>query len=699
MEVQNGMSIALRCSADISKNEHFPLNYTFSFLKDGVPLDTKTSDQQWAHYNISKARFSDFGVYACRLSVEKKTKDSNRLPITVKGITKPKLTALKKDVKEGETVHLRCEVPEEKPPFWVTFYKNQISQSPPSDQRSRLENEKNFVEIEFPLEVGDKVLFFTCTVTMTSMMRTPEESEPSDRVTIAVSEPFTVPKITTHPPQNITEGDKIFIQCTTVLSHKSQAEIILQKHRKILNSSKGRESVTYSTVATMEDNGNYTCKVELESVSKTSAVNIVVAELFPKPILNYGNKTNMDENSRLIIECQVASPLPINISIMKDNTVVANSSVHFTKAHLSDSGTYVCRAETKGISKESDPVRLSVHAPVSRPILWAAYKSTKVAVLGQVFTLHCYSRLGTLPIQYTLYRGETFVKDVVVSQNRSARFYEEAKDERVQGEYKCGARNGHSRQERSHGLNITVIAKIAGINMHIGPPGDVEDGEHLKFFCTVSSGSLPIDFKFFRENEKKPLYEVTENKTGAAILPKERITSQDAGKYFCTANNDAKLPLQSNTVTVNVVMASWKKGLIGSSVLLILLGITTAAVCWFCCKKTKGKGSSMELARSTPANNSLNEKLTSGQNKGADFYYGSDYNEDSENHIKSKEENREPDLENSEVEYTEVEVSVPDPYRAPVMKKPEIVYTEIRKANNYAEENRNSRIEDSPDGT
>lgn len=53
--------------------------------------------------------------------------------------------------------------------------------------------------------------------------------------------------------------------------------MILQKDRNILNNSRGGESVTYTAIATMENSGNYTCKVELGRVSKTVTVNVLVA--------------------------------------------------------------------------------------------------------------------------------------------------------------------------------------------------------------------------------------------------------------------------------------------------------------------------------------------------------------------------------------------------------------------------------------
>lgn len=98
-----------------------------------------------------------------------------------------------------------------------------------------------------------------------------------DRFASFSAEPFSVPKITIDPPQNITEGDKICITCSTVLLRQDQTEIILQKNKTILNSTKGRETLTYCKIVKMEDNGNYICKVEHGSVSKSDKKELVVA--------------------------------------------------------------------------------------------------------------------------------------------------------------------------------------------------------------------------------------------------------------------------------------------------------------------------------------------------------------------------------------------------------------------------------------
>ncbi|XP_042308575.1 platelet endothelial cell adhesion molecule isoform X2 [Sceloporus undulatus] len=652
-QVQNGKPLTLNCSADVIKSEHFRLSYIFSFFKYNKVLFNSTSEQAWAQYTIPKARFSDSGEYDCTLRAEGKIKSSDPVTVKVKGITKPKLTVQKEQVMEGEKVSLRCEIPEEKPPFYFTFYKIQQSAVPHIKNRTQGPVNENFADFEFPIEAGDKILRFECTVRMNSVTGQ-EMSEPSNRTIVTVVEPFTNPIITIHPPQNITEGDKIDIECTTVLGSQGQTEILIQKNRTILNSTKGKEKVTYSKIATMEDNDNYTCKAELGSVSKTSVANVVVTELFSRPELIV-QKPNLDEASLLVVQCQVNGPQSIDIFLLKNNKVLRNSSTYMHRAQVSDSGAYLCRAEVKGIVKESDPVLVRVYAPVSKPVL--SQPVSQVAVLGKYFILYCNSSQGTPPIIYTLYRGNVSVKNKTVeAKNKAAKFEVQAMGMHPLEEYSCHAQNGHSRTEKSTGLNITVIAPVGNVSLGRLPEGDVEDGQELTLLCSVSSGSFPIEFRFFREDNAKSLHWVTEGKKHRAFWHRTGITSQDTGRYFCRADNQAKSFVESKKIAVNVVLASWKKWLV-VTVMLILTGIAIGAFWWFCSKKAKAKGNSLELASSMPATNSVGEKLTSGQNNEREFFY------------------------------------------APVAKKNETVYTEIRKAVNDAEENRHSRIEDSPDGT
>ncbi|XP_077184975.1 platelet endothelial cell adhesion molecule [Paroedura picta] len=690
-EILNGDPVTLNCSVEAIKSGTFELNYTFKIFKYDELLNSNTSEQAWMVYRIFPARFSDSGYYQCEVNAKGKTRTSNSIRLRVKGIMKPKLTVQNTQVTEGENVLLRCEVTGEKPPFYFTFYKNRPPPNNSSVQKTKPERTENFAEVEFPVDEGDAVLFFECTVRI-SLALDSDISERSNREFVGVVEPFSIPNVTVYP-QNVVEGDNILITCTTILSHRQEIEMILQKDKNILNNSRGGESVTYSAVATMENSGNYTCKAELGRVSKTVTANVVVAELFPKPMLQISKK-DLDEGNTIHMSCQVNSSLPLNVSLMKDNAFLTDMTDFAFTAYIANSGVYDCRAEMKGIVKKSDPAQIHVYSPVSKP----HFNFTGKAVLGRSFGFQCYSKNGTLPITYTLYRGNIIIGRTAVERDEPATFKDNATKKQIQGEYRCEAKNGHSKKSHSDALNVTVISPVYNISLENPLRGEIEDGQDLFLYCSVTSGSFPIEFSFFKENKAHYLGDIIENKIFTAIWHKTKLTSHDAGKYFCVATNSAGSQLQSKPVIIKVILASWKKWLIALFVVLVLLGMG-GIFWWHFKKKAKAKGNSMELDGSMSPNNSMGEKLTLGMNNEGELYYGSGYKEEGENHVKSKEDNKGSDLENTEVEYTEVEVAVPNPYRAPVTKKNEIVYTEIRKSLNDAGENRNSRIEASPDGT
>lgn len=93
------------------------------------------------------------------------------------GLPKPKLTALKNMVTEGEELVLKCQVPEEAPPLTFTFHKLLTPGGPVT--RTKKELEKNFTTIEIPVEPGDKILRFQCIASVYSAHGM-QESAPSN---------------------------------------------------------------------------------------------------------------------------------------------------------------------------------------------------------------------------------------------------------------------------------------------------------------------------------------------------------------------------------------------------------------------------------------------------------------------------------------------------------------------------------------
>ncbi|KAM6297378.1 platelet endothelial cell adhesion molecule [Aegotheles albertisi] len=716
VKVKNGASLSIVCHADISKSTDFQLKHNFTIFKDGKLVFMNVSDKGDAQHEISMARSSDTGDYECTVEADGKTKSSDSVHVWVTGMTKPILTAEKTEVLEGEVVKLRCELPEEEPPLYFFFRKIKMNSTP--KEKHVFEPHRNFSVVEFSVEEGDNILQFDCFGKRNVKLEL-ESSEHSNKTLVTVREPFIKPALSARPSSNITEGDRIQFECSTVVARMRDIEIILQKNKTILNSVRHEKLLKYSAVATVEDSGEYLCKVEQGRASKTTKLNVVVSELFPKPTLA-ASMNKLDENKELTLSCSISGFRKANFSILRKNPhgdiYLKNSRNLTMRVNVNDTGSYICKAEVKGIVKESKPVRINVYAPVSKPTL-SVVSGLPEVVLGKPLRLICHSVMGTPPITFTFYKGNEIKKTVV--NDTYATFLDENIRQNDKRGYRCDARNNHSSgMKTSNILNITVIVPIKNASLGSFPYGEVEDGSETAFLCSVNEGSWPIHFRIFKKTDHEVLVFETSEHADRVMWRKETMKRQDTGTYYCMASNRANVDVKSHPITISVILASWQKGIIAAFILIPIAGAVTLALWWFLCKKKNAKGPSMEMSGSALATNLTSEKLTRQHNDG-DYYSGSGYIEDNENHMKSTDDCKGPDLESAEVEYTEVEVSALDPHRAkvqdsvsrnvnflssflqraPVQKGTETVYSEIRKANNDSVENRHSRIQGHPDAT
>ncbi|XP_064251502.1 platelet endothelial cell adhesion molecule isoform X5 [Passer domesticus] len=678
-KVKNGAPMSIICHADISKNSDFQLKHNFTFLKDGKLVFMTISDKEVARYEIPAAKSSDTGDYECRVRAGAKLRSSETIHVWVTGMTKPILTADKKEVLEGEIVKLRCELPEEVPPLEFFFRKIKTN-SEPIEKRIPEQNQ-NFSEMEYYVEAGDDILQFDC-FGKRQVRSGWESSQHSNKTLVTVKEPFIKPTLITRPSNNITEGDHIEFECSTVVAQMRGIEIIFQKNRTILNSVRDKKLLKYSTLATQEDSGEYLCKVEQGAVSKITKLNVFVSELFPRPTLS-ASMTKLDENKDLILNCSINGLRRANFSILRKSSsgdiLLKKSRVLAIKVNVNDTGSYTCKAEVKGIVKESKPVRISVYAPVSKPTLSVVSGSPEV-VLGKPLQLICHSVMGTPPITFTFYKGDEIKKNV--TNDTYATFLDEDIGLNDNGGYKCDARNNHSSGVKtSNILNVTVIVPIRDASLGSVPYGEVEVGSDAAFLCSVKEGSWPIDFKFFKKTDHEVLLHEVREYSDRTIWHKKTMKRKDTGTYYCMASNRASVDVRSRPITISVILAAWQKGVIAAFVLTAMAGAVAVALWWFLRKKKKAKGPSMEMSGSALAPNLTSEKLTRPPSDG-NYYSGSGYIEDNENHMKSTDDSKGPDLESAEVDYTEVEVSTLDPHRAPEQKGTETVYSEIRKANN-----------------
>uniref|UniRef100_A0A8C6Z520 Platelet endothelial cell adhesion molecule n=1 Tax=Nothoprocta perdicaria TaxID=30464 RepID=A0A8C6Z520_NOTPE len=530
-KVKNGSPMSIICQADISKKNDFQLRHNFTVFKNGKLVFMITSDKGEARYGIPMARSSDTGDYECTVEAGGKMKSSNSLHVWVTGMTKPILTAEKKEVLEGEVVKLRCELPEEEPPLTFFFRKINMNSTPKEKHVSELY--RNFSTTEFnPViehllqsRVSAYVYFFFFCISKLKRLD-------HDFLMYSLAEPFIKPTLIAKPSRNITEGDRMQIECSTVVAQIRGIEIILQKNKTILNSVHDEKHLKYSTVATVEDSGEYLCKVEQGRASKMTNSLLIDFTLFPKPVLT-ASAFRVDENKELTLSCSISGFRKANFSILRRNSNgdlqwLKNSRNLTMRVYVNNTGSYICKAEVKGIKKVSKSslllssplscVRsqtallslpfpgnelvilyiiyiyylffLPILAPVSKPTL-SVVSGLPEVVLGKPLWLICRSVMGTPPITFTFYKGGE-VKKIVVN-NTYATFLDENIRQNDIGGYKCDARNHHSSgMKTSNVLNITVIVILAAW----------QKGMIAAFFLIPIAGAIALTLWWFLFKKK-----------------------------------------------------------------------------------------------------------------------------------------------------------------------------------------------------
>ncbi|XP_059236250.1 platelet endothelial cell adhesion molecule isoform X1 [Mustela nigripes] len=694
-EVQNGQNLTLQCVVDISTTSHIKPQHWVLFYKDDVLFHNISSVDTTESYFIPQARVYDAGTYKCTVILNNKEKTTSEYQVLVKGVSDPRVILDRKEAIEGGVVMVNCSVPEEKPPVQFTIEKLELHTNNSKQKKKKKSYDQNFVLLEFSVEEQDHIIYFQCQASIFSETHM-EYSRTIRSELVTVTESFSTPKFHISPEGVITEGDQLHIRCTIQVTHLIEAfpEIIIQKDKEIVAHESKDLEATYSVMAMVEHNGNYTCKVERSWISKVSSIVVNITELFSKPKLE-SSTTRLDQGKSLDLWCSIPGAPPANFTIQKENTTVSESQ-NFTRiVSARDSGTYTCRASVGRVVKRSNAVQITVCEMLSTPRIF--YDSGSEVIKGQTIAVSCQSVNGTAPISYHLLKANTILYSHDMNSNEPAVF----KDKPTKDvEYQCIVDNCHSHNEMvSEVLRVKVIAPVDEVKLSILLKEDVESGKAVVLRCSVNEASGPITFSFYREKETRPFHQTTLNET-QAIWHNSKASKEHEGRYYCTASNRAnhvKSSPQSNILTVRVFLAPWIKGLIAVFVIGVIIAVLVlGARCYFL-KKAKAKQTPVEMSRpAAPLLNSSNEKMLSDPNTEANRHYG--YNEDVGNHaMKPINENKEPLT--LDVEYTEVEVTSPESYQGLETKGTETVYSEIRKANPDFMENRYSRTEGSVDGT
>uniref|UniRef100_A0A2K5IX59 Platelet endothelial cell adhesion molecule n=2 Tax=Colobus angolensis palliatus TaxID=336983 RepID=A0A2K5IX59_COLAP len=433
--------------------------------------------------------------------------------------------------------------------------------------------------------------------------------------------------------------------------------------------------------------------IHVQTSESTKSELVTVRESFSTPKFHISPTGMITEGAQLHIKCTIqvthlAQEFP-EIIIQKDKVIVAhsrhgNEAVYSVMAMVEHNGNYTCKVESSRISKVSSII-VNITELFSKPELEPSFTRLDQ---GERLNLSC-SIPGAPPANFTIQK-----EDTIVSQTQD---FTKIASKWDSGTYICTA--GIDKVvKKSNTVQIVVCAPVDEVQISILSNKVVESGEDIVLQCAVNEGSGPITYRFYREKEGKPFHQTTLNAT-QEFWTKPKASKEQEGEYYCTAfnraNHASSVP-RSKILTVRVVLAAWKKGLIAVVVIGVIIALLiTGAKCYFL-RKAKAKQMPVEMSRpAVPLLNSNNEKM-SDPSMEANSHYG--HNDDVGNHaMKPINDNKEPLT--SDVQYTEVQVSSAEPHKDLVKKGTETVYSEVRKAVPDAMENRYSRTEGSLDGT
>ncbi|XP_066443587.1 platelet endothelial cell adhesion molecule-like isoform X4 [Eleutherodactylus coqui] len=595
--LKNGDNLVLECVVKFTKSKDFVLNSTITFYKDDNKIHTTSTIEDRVSLTIPVVRVSHSGPYKCDVSVASRPKTSDNVEIKVTGLFPPHINVSKNEVNQGDDVTVRCEAPEEKSIMLFKFYK--IKNQTVDETKSKTTND-NYQEVKFNIKEGEQILHFKCDV---SLVLIGEISPYSESKHVTVLAPFSTPRIEVLPSLNFTEGKNMSVKCSVQKSPKrlDDMKVTLQKDGHIINSST-TSTLSYFRVATVDDMGEYTCTVESERTSKSRSIKIDIAELFARPNLTLSSKKQyINEGDYISLKCSVAG-LATNVSRSLAYKFILNGVKTFKReggkfslsATENYSGSYVCQVTVSNITKVSEPLHIQAYAPVKNLVL-TYMSNNKTVVLGDTLELTCKCESGTPPITYSLFQGNQTLGQKTMQGNMEARFLVNSSKSHDLGQYRCKATNRNTQHtgKYSNIVNVTIIIPISSVDLEIIPSsGNVEEGSELSLICRVKDGTLPINFKFYKmKGNKFPLRNVTEREKLYAVYELPTFSKQGDGTYICVASNGAHKEVRSNSKDAKAVLATWKKGVIGTFVTLIILAAIAICAYMHMDKKRKGKDS------------------------------------------------------------------------------------------------------------
>ncbi|XP_017695325.1 PREDICTED: basement membrane-specific heparan sulfate proteoglycan core protein, partial [Lepidothrix coronata] len=533
-----------------------PAQATVTWYKRGGTLPAK-HQVSGSRLRLLQVTAADSGEYVCRVTSGATTKEIS-IMVTIQpsgagtypaGVTPPvRIESSSSSVAEGQTLDLNCIVAGQGQAT-VTWYKRGGS-LPAKHQVSG-------TRLRIPQVTAADSGEYVCRVTSgtatheTSLIVTIQTGAGSS-YGVGVTPPV---RIETSSAA-VTEGQTLDLNC--MVAGQGHPHVTWYRRGGALppNSQVSGTRLRLAQVA-VADSGEYVCRVTLGSVTQEASVIVTVPSsagtYYPsgvsQPLHIESLSSAIAEGQTLDLNCVVAGSGPTTVTWYKRGGSlpaghqVSGSRLRIPQVTAADSGEYVCRVTSGGVTQETslivtidDGANPSHSSAITPPI--RIESSASSVTEGQTLDLDCvvagegqatitwYKRGGSLPAKHQMSGSRLRLSQLSVADS---------------GEYVCRADTGSVSREATVTVTVTsrdsssyrLQSPIISIDPHSMA---VAPGEDATFKCRIHDGARPVNVTWrmgpgqhFQDNVKISANGSVISITGAHV--------GNQGAYHCVASN------------------------------------------------------------------------------------------------------------------------------------------------------------------
>ncbi|XP_042746630.1 basement membrane-specific heparan sulfate proteoglycan core protein isoform X4 [Lagopus leucura] len=533
-----------------------PAQATVTWYKRGgsLPARHQVSGSQLRLLQVTAA---DSGEYVCKVSSGATTKEASVM-VTIQpsgagsypsGVTPPvRIESSSSSVSEGQTLDLDCIVASQGQAT-VTWYKRGGS-LPAKHQVSG-------TRLRIPqVSAGDSGEY-VCRVTTggvtheTSLIVTIQTGAGSSYA-VGVTPPVRIETSSA----SVTEGQTLDLNC--MVAGQGHPQVTWYRRGGALppNSQVSGTHLRLAQVS-VADSGEYVCRVTLGTATQEASVIVTVPSSAgtyyspgaSQPVRIESSSSAIAEGQTLDLNCVVAGSGPTTVTWYKrGGSLPAGHQVSGTRLRVpqvlaADSGEYVCRVTTGGVTQETslvvtidDDAGPSHSSSVTPPI--RIESSASSVTEGQTLDLDCvvagqgqatftwYKRGGSLPAKHQMSGSRLRLSQLSVADS---------------GEYVCRADLGSTSREATIIVTVTsrdsssyrLQSPIISIDPHSMA---VAPGEDATFKCRIHDGARPINVTW-RMGPGQHLQDNVKISANGSVISITGAHVGNQGAYHCVASN------------------------------------------------------------------------------------------------------------------------------------------------------------------